>query len=202
MVIVDLNLGNIGSIQNMVKKIGISAEISNNVDVIAKASKLILPGVGAFDRGMNQIKSLGLMDILNKKVKDDRTPILGICLGMQLLTHGSEEGVEKGLGWIDAHTIKFDFEGRNNLRVPHMGWNNTHFHSDAILFDNMYDEARFYYVHSYHVICNDNNDCVATCQYGINVCAAIQNSNVFGTQFHPEKSHKFGQVILKNFAEC
>jgi len=201
-VLVDYGMGNHGSIINMLKKIGYQAKISSDPMVILEAEKLIFPGVGAFDNGMENLKSRDLIGVLNKAVLEKKTPVLGICLGMQLITRKSEEGTLPGLGWIDAETVHFDFEEEKQLKVPHMGWNTVDIKKDTILFKKMDDiEKRFYFVHSYHVACKNDFDIAATSTYGITFTSAIQNENIYATQFHPEKSHKFGMQVLRNFME-
>jgi imidazole glycerol-phosphate synthase subunit HisH len=197
--IIDYGLGNLVSVKNMLKKLGVESVISDNVEEIAKAKKMILPGVGAFDNGMSSIKQKGLLDVLNKKVIEEKVPILGICLGMQLLTKGSEEGVEKGLGWIDAQTIKFHFND-NTLKIPHMGWNYIQVKKQNPLIE-LNSKHRFYFVHSYYVKCNDPNDVVAICDYGTEFTCMVNHNNIYGAQFHPEKSLKFGMELLNNFSK-
>lgn len=198
--IIDYNTCNVGSIQNMLRKLGYDSLITNKIEDVNKAEKLILPGVGAFDKGMQNLKSLGLIPVLNQKVQNG-TPILGICLGYQLLSKNSEEGgIEPGLGWIDAETIKFRFDN-TNIRIPHMGWNTLQNTQKATLFKGISDDHRFYFVHSYFVKCNDPNIKAADTDYGGIFTSAIEKDNIFGVQFHPEKSHKHGMVVLKNFAE-
>jgi glutamine amidotransferase len=195
-------MGNLGSILNMLKKIGISATISSKTEDVMKADKLILPGVGAFDQGITNIKDMGLLPVLNEKILHQKTPVLGICLGMQLLTRRSEEGKLPGLGWIEGQTVRFHFDQKQtNLKIPHMGWNSVSvLHKDS-LFQGLEEEAAFYFVHSYHVVCDHEADVLATTHHGYNFVSAIQKDNIFGTQFHPEKSHKYGLRILKNFVE-
>jgi len=195
------SLENIGSIFNMLKKIGANAVIASDISMIEKAEKLILPGVGAFDNGMTNLREQGLIEILNKKVIKGKTLILGICLGMQLMTKSSEEGTSKGLGWFNASTIRFKFDEKNNLKIPHMGWNTVQLNKESSLFKEMFDEPRFYFVHSYHVVCNDEQDILTRTYHGYEFVSAIQKDNIMGVQFHPEKSHKFGMKLLKNFME-
>jgi imidazole glycerol-phosphate synthase subunit HisH len=200
-VIVDYGMGNLGSIANMLKKIGAEAAISSNVSIVEQADKLILPGVGAFDNGMNNLKELGLIPVLNRKVLEENTPILGICLGMQLITKSSEEGTLPGLGWVDAKTVRFRFDKmQTNLKVPHMGWNTITINQPCQVFNDMYEEPRFYFVHSYHAVCNNEKNVLSTTHYGYDFTSSIVSDNIVGTQFHPEKSHKFGMLLLKNFA--
>ena len=199
--IVDYGMGNLGSIRNMLKKLGVPATISASPEVLQEASKLILPGVGAFDTGMAAIRRLGLTDVLDRKVKQDRIPVLGICLGMQLMTRGSTEGGESGLGWIDASCVRFD-AGSTRLKVPHMGWNVVQPTRPAALVQGMdQGEQRFYFVHSYYVRCNVPDDRLLRAAYGVEFDAGFQRDNIMGVQFHPEKSHKFGMRLLKNFAD-
>ncbi len=199
LVIVDYGLGNLGSILNMFKRIGVEARITSNSNEIAEADKILLPGVGAFDNAMTRINESGLKEVLNTKAKVDKVPIFGICLGMQLLTRGSDEGVLAGLGWIDADTIKFPvMEG---LKVPHMGWNMVIPSTPSKLTQSLPEESRFYFVHSYYVKVDKPENSILKANYGIEFDAAIQNENIYGAQFHPEKSHKFGMQLLKNFSE-
>ena len=201
-VVVDYGMGNLGSIMNMLKKVEAKALLSSDIAEIEKADKLILPGVGSFDAGMNNLSTLGLIPILNKKVIEDRTPILGICLGMQLLTKRSEEGNLPGLGWIDAETVRFKFDDVQGMKnkIPHMGWNTVELVKASKLFNDMYPEPRFYFVHSYHVRCNREEDILTKTFYGYYFISSIVVGNIAGVQFHPEKSHKFGMKLLGNFA--
>ncbi len=200
-VIVDYGLGNLGSIANMLKRIGAKPEISADLAVIERADKLILPGVGAFDGGIKNLQARGLIPLLNTKVCHDRTPILGVCLGMQLLTQKSEEGSLAGLGWVDAKTVHFEFDTSNaHLKIPHMGWNTLEVCRPHPLFSGLQAENRFYFAHSYHVVCR-NDDQLASTWYGLDFASAVAHDNILGVQFHPEKSHRFGMQLLKNFAE-
>ena len=201
-VVIDYGMGNLGSIANMLKKVGASALVSGRREDVEGADKLVLPGVGAFDNGMRNIRERGLLEALHEKVIRRRTPILGICLGMQLLTRSSEEGQSQGLGWLDAETIRFAFppDSRPPLKIPHMGWNTVQPISSDTLFAGMPQQPRFYFVHSYHVVCRQAEDVLARAQYGFQFCAALRAGHIFGVQFHPEKSHKFGMQLLRNFA--
>jgi glutamine amidotransferase len=198
--IIDYDMGNLGSIKNMLKYLGFQSEITSDPDNINNADKIILPGVGAFDNGMNKISKLGLKPVLDQKALFEKIPILGICLGMQLMTNKSEEGKLKGLGWIDADTVKFSFNDQK-LRIPHMGWNQVRIKNNIPLINELNNESRFYFVHSYYVKCKENENIVCTTNYGIEFDSLIFNENIFGCQFHPEKSHKFGMKIFQNFAE-
>lgn len=192
-------MGNLGSVLNMLKYIGVPSQIVDDPGVLEKAEKILLPGVGSFDQAIKRIKESGFLEVLNHKALTEKIPVLGICLGMQLLTNGSEEGKLPGLGWIDAETIRFP---RNSgLKVPHMGWNLVYPSTDSLLTKKLPEESRFYFVHSYYVkVANEENSILKT-DYGIKFDAAIQKDNIFGAQFHPEKSHKFGMQLLKNFSE-
>ncbi len=199
--IIDYGAGNIGSIQNMIRKIGGQAIVSSKEEDIYNAEKLILPGVGSFDYGMRQLNNSGLIESLNKKVLVDKTPILGICLGVQLFTKGSEEGDLEGLSWFDAETIKFNIPSERKLKVPHMGWNEVVLKKESKLFTDMYDDPRFYFVHTYHLKSNSPEDVLTETTYGYNFVSALEKENIVGVQFHPEKSHKFGMKILSNFIQ-
>ena len=201
-VVVDYGLGNLGSIANMLKKIGAHAVVSSDPAVVEKADKLILPGVGAFDAGMKNLETRGLIPLLNYRVLEQKTPILGVCLGMQLLCKRSEEGQLPGLGWLDAEVIRFKFDGNiANLKIPHMGWNTLAVRQPHPLFADLEAENRFYFVHSYHVVCADMGNVLTQTNYGFDFASAVVKDNIMGVQFHPEKSHKFGMRLYKNFAE-
>lgn len=200
-VIIDYNVGNLGSVKNMFKRIGIEVSISGDPEIISKAGKLVLPGVGRFDYGMEQLSRLGLVNVIKEKVKNGKTPILGICLGVQLLTEYSEEGDVAGLGLVKGKTIAFDKSKlQANQKIPHMGWANVKEYSSSKLFKNMYEEARFYFVHSYHLQIDRPSDIMVKADYGYAFAAGIECDNVLGVQFHPEKSHKFGMKLLENYA--
>lgn len=197
--IIDYGMGNLGSIQNMLKRIGAAAMISSNINDIQKAEKILLPGVGAFDAAIQRIDELGLREVLIKKANGEKVPFLGICLGMQLLTKSSEEGLLQGLGLIDADTLKFKSDDRT-LKIPHMGWNFVHPKNDSPLTEGFTEEFRFYFVHSYFVKCHYLNNVVMQTEYGGRFDSVIQKDNVYGAQFHPEKSHKYGMKLLENFS--
>lgn len=199
--IIDYGLGNLKSIQNMLKKLGFDSDITSKVKDIEQSNKLILPGVGSFDTAMRNINDLGLLDVLNKKAKIDKVPILGICLGMQIMCKESEEGNLKGLAWIDAKVKRFNFKS-NQYKVPHMGWNRVFPNSSSPLFrDEDSKKIRFYHVHSYYVKLNDPTLEIAYTNYSFNFTSAFQKENIYGVQFHPEKSHKFGFELLNYFAK-
>jgi len=199
--IINYGIGNLTSVKNMLKKAGAEEVIiSSNPKDIERADKLLLPGVGHFDYGMRQLKASGLIDILNTQVLEKGIPILGICLGAQLLTRGSEEGIQKGLGWIAADTVKFDSAKlADSLKIPHMGWSDVIFNNELPLVANMPSDSRFYFVHSYHLKCDNVEDVAVTAKYGYEFAAGVIKDNIMGMQFHPEKSHKYGMQLLSNF---
>lgn len=200
--VIDYGMGNLGSIVNMLKKIGAEAIITSDAETIGRADKLILPGVGAFDHGMQSLHERGLVPLLEARVLEQRTPLLGICLGMQLLSRRSEEGSLPGLGWVEAETVRFQLNGHEPaLKVPHMGWNFVQVRQPHATFEALPDDPRFYFVHSYHVVCADERTVLATTDYGHEFTSALIHDNIVGVQFHPEKSHKFGMKLLKNFVE-
>jgi glutamine amidotransferase len=196
--IVDYGMGNVGSIRNMLKRVGAASIVTSDPDVLARATKVILPGVGAFDNAMARINGTGVRDLLDRKALVERVPVLGICLGMQLLTRGSEEGTLAGLGWIPSETRRFP--AQDGLKVPHMGWNVARAATRSCLTRGLEDDARFYFVHSYYVAVDEPGHSILTTTYGIEFHSAIQRDNVFGAQFHPEKSHRYGMHLLRNFA--
>ena len=200
--IVDYNAGNIKSIQNMLKRIGVKSIIANSIDQISNAEKLILPGVGHFDYGMSNLKKSEFVEILNRKVLIDKTPILGICLGAQMLGNKSEEGIESGLGWIDMDIIKFNKNCMpEGFKIPQMSWNEIKIKKTSQLLNGLDNESRFYFVHSFHMKANNSADILATSYYGYDFTSAIEKDNIYGVQFHPEKSHKYGIKVLENFAK-
>ncbi|MCD4731272.1 MAG: imidazole glycerol phosphate synthase subunit HisH [Bacteroidales bacterium] len=198
--IVNYGMGNVASIANMLKRIGTESLITSEISDIENANKLILPGVGSFDAAVKELKTRKLWSTLNKKVLSEKTPVLGICLGMQLICISSDEGEKNGLGWIDAHCCRFDFGRISELKIPCMGWNFVTAVKKNPLFNGL-EEPKFYFVHSYHLKCQNRDDIIATAEYGYSYPAAVQNENIFGVQFHPEKSHNFGMQLLKNFTE-
>lgn len=200
-IIVNYGMGNLGSILNMFVKAGAEAAISSNVREIEYADKLVLPGVGSFDNAMRNMDKLGLTAMLERKVIREKTPILGICLGMQLFTERSEEGKMRGLGWLKAKTVRFKFENTDvRLKIPHMGWNTVMRHKESCLLDGLGDEMRFYFIHSYHVVCERGEEALLKTSYGYEFISAVQKDNIIGVQFHPEKSHMYGMRLLKNFS--
>ena len=197
--IVESGAGNLGSIRNMLRKLGVDSETTRDPAAVRRATKLILPGVGAFPRAIRFLREHDLVAALDEAVLERRTPILGVCLGMQLFSEGSEEGDCEGLGWLDARTVRFDFEDSSSLKVPHMGWNEVKPSNGHPVLAGL-DEPRFYFAHSYHLACRNQRLVAATCWHGFDFCAVTQSSNIVGTQFHPEKSHRFGLTLLQNFA--
>lgn len=201
-VIVDYGMGNLSSIQQKFKKLRLDAIISNKTEDILRADKLILPGVGHFAYGMKNLLSGRLIPVLSQKVLDEKTPILGICLGMQLLTKRSEEGDCEGLGWIKAQTVRFDFEQSNmDLRVPHVSWNAVFTQKESLLLNGIDNNTEYYFTHSYYVKCEHEENVLAVTKYGITFASIIQVGNIYGIQFHPEKSHQGGMILLQNFGE-
>jgi len=198
--VIDYGIGNVGSIINMLKKIGVPAILTNNIEQIEKADKIILPGVGAFDIGMQKLNKSGLLDAIKKHAVEDKKPMLGICLGMQMLGRKSEEGKESGLGLIPFDNKRFVFGSDTHLKIPHMGWNITvDAEEDDPLIEGLTQEQRYYFVHSYHAVCDSDDNVLMRAEYGYSFAAAVRKGNIYGVQFHPEKSHKFGMALLENF---
>jgi len=200
LVIIDYGMGNLRSILRRFERINVPAEISGDPVRIAEAGKLILPGVGHFANGMKNLKNGGMIDILNEKVLVKKTPILGICLGMQLFANFSEEGYSEGLGWIDSSVVRFHVSDPVKFKVPHIGWNSARPEKQSRVLENVPENSFFYFVHSYHMVCNANEDVLTTTNYDYDFTSAVEKDNIFGTQFHPEKSFEYGLTMLKNFA--
>ena len=202
--IIDYGVGNIGSIANMLKKVGSDSIITSDPEEIKKAQKIILCGIGAFDDGMTKLENMNIVEVLRQKVLEEKVPVMGICLGMQLFTNGSEEGSLPGLGFINGYTKRFDFSGLNNekkLRIPHMGWNTAKAVKPSRLFENMFEDPRFYFVHSYYVALEDKQDELLQTTYGHSFTSAFEKENIVAVQFHPEKSHKYGMKLYENFVK-
>lgn len=197
--IIDYGLGNLFSIQNMLKHLDIDSVITANPNEIQNSEQLIIPGVGKFDEGMRNLRDKGL-DSLIRNEADKGKPILGICLGMQLLGNTSEEGASSGLGIINFKTVRFQFGESDHHKIPHMGWERVTL-KDCPLTMGLEEQQRFYFVHSYHAVCDKEEIAIIKCDYGYTFAAAVRNENVYGVQFHPEKSHKYGMQIMKNFSE-
>ncbi len=197
--IVDYGLGNLGSVANMLRRLGHRSRIAHDEASLNEASALILPGVGHWDNGMQQLEARGLVDVLNRRVLREHVPVLGICLGAQLLARRSDEGSRPGLGWVAADVRRFDFTGRPPLAVPHMGWNDVE-PTDAQMFaGHVPGKTRFYFVHSFHFVVDDERTAAAWATYGERFPAAVRAGHIWGVQFHPEKSHRFGMGVLENW---
>ena len=200
--IVDYGMGNVGSVHRMFKKIGASSVIANQPEQLEGCNRLVVPGVGAFDNAMARLNTTGFYQALNELVLGKEIPVLGICLGMQLLLNSSEEGQSAGLGWIKGSVVKFRFtDNTQRLPVPHMGWRDVDMKNGCGLFSSNDDPPRFYFVHSYHAVPDSPEVIIGTAEYGYQFCCAVRQRNVFGVQFHPEKSHRFGMQMLKHFAD-
>lgn len=199
--VIDYGMGNVGSIINILRKIGVPAMLVNNIQQLNEADKFILPGVGAFDHGMQQLNESGLADAIKRQAIVFRKPLLGICLGMQLLGRSSEEGKESGLGFIPFENKRFKFADNIDLKIPHMGWDIAISATiEDPLLRGLAPMQRYYFVHSYHAVCDTEYNVLMRCEYGYSFAAAVKKDNIYGVQFHPEKSHKFGMALLENFA--
>ncbi|MBS9442725.1 imidazole glycerol phosphate synthase subunit HisH [Photorhabdus heterorhabditis] len=200
--IIDYGMGNSSSIQNILRKVGYDSVITSDLEIISNSNFIILPGVGSFDYGMKKLSNSGIQTILSKKVIKEKTPFLGICLGMQLLFNTSEEGTANGLGWLKGNVKKFNNQEDRNLKIPHMGWNYISLKTNNNLFQQNPDNPdRFYFVHSYYVECQDNENILTTTNYINEFVSSVKKDNIYGVQFHPEKSHKFGMFFFKNLIE-
>ncbi len=199
--IVDYGMGNLRSVKRKLDRINAPSFISDKPDELMKADKLILPGVGHFSNAVKELKTRGLWDYLNKEAMITKKPVLGICLGMQLMAKHSEEGDAQGFGWFDADVMRFKIQDRLKFKIPNMGWENVIPQKESLLMSNIAPDALFYFVHSYHIQCNSKEDVLTASEYEYVFTSAIQKDNIFGTQFHPEKSHDSGEKLFKNFAE-
>ena len=200
-VIVDYGMGNIQSVFRKFSLLGITPIVSNDLSTIRTADKLVLPGVGHFGKAIYNLKTLGLYDSLNEKVVTHKTPILGICLGMQLMTNGSEEGDSIGFGWVDAEVKKFSIDNTLDYKVPHSGWNSVEIVKDSRLMNGISNQSEFYFVHSYLCSCNDKEDVLNVTNYEMQFDAAFEKDNIFGVQYHPEKSFEVGKILINNFIQ-
>lgn len=200
-VIVDFGTGNLNSVKRTLDRMMAGSIISSSAEEIINAEKIILPGVGHFGKAMSNLKELGLLDVLNEAVLVQHKPVLGICLGMELMAKKSEEGNASGLGWFDAEIVRFDISDTQKYKVPHMGWNQINIKKNSSLMKYVPELSEFYFAHSYHLKVNDQSDVLNETQYEVTFPSAIEKDNIFGVQYHPEKSHDAGARILKNFIE-
>lgn len=200
--IIDYGVGNLASVKNMLRKAGFESVLASDTATVEKADKIILPGIGAFDYCMQRFNASGLRPLVTQKVIRDKVPLLGICVGLQMLMENSEEGSEPGLGWIAGKTVKFKKEKLGDLKIPHMGWTDIEISKPSELTKDLGDKPRFYFVHSFYVQPDHKEDELLRANYGYDFTAAISRDNIFGVQFHPEKSHKYGMKILENFSRC
>jgi len=197
--VVDYGVGNLRSVAKALEAVGAEVRVSSRAEDLRQAERLVLPGVGAFAPGMANLKAAGLVDVLTEEVRDRGKPLLAICLGQQLLARESEEdGLHAGLGWLPGRVVEFDLRG-TSLKVPHMGWNEVLPQEESPFFEGLGPASNFYFVHSYHVVCDDPQMVLATARYGITFTAALCHENIFATQFHPEKSQENGLRLLRNF---
>lgn len=199
--IIDYGVGNIKAFANIYKNLNMEYTIVKNVEDLEYVSKLILPGVGSFDHAMESLLNSGMKEKLDELVLEKKVPVIGICVGMQMLANSSEEGTITGLGWIDAQVKKFDKNIIKNAPLPHMGWNDLHISKESSLFNNLEEKPTFYYLHSFYFDCNNDNDIIGTVIYGHEFTCMVQHENIYGIQCHPEKSHHNGMQLLKNFGE-
>lgn len=200
-VIVDYGMGNLHSVKKKLLRLNVNPIISSNPNEILNANKIILPGVGHFKKAMENLVKLNLIDCLNIAVLENKTPILGICLGMQLMANKSEEGNAIGLGWINAEVVKFSVKNNLKYKIPHMGWNQITKTKESSLFKDIADLSEFYFVHSFHFDVKNTEDILSETEYEYKFVSAIEKSNIFGVQYHPEKSHDVGEILLKNFVQ-
>jgi imidazole glycerol-phosphate synthase subunit HisH len=198
-IIVDYGMGNLHSVKRKLDRIGVHPQLTADPDELVRADKLLLPGVGHFGKAMEHLVTMGLVPALHEAVVVNRTPILGICLGMQLFARQSEEGGAEGLGWIDADVVRFDIDDPRRLKVPHMGWNSVRVARSNPLLDGVTEQTEFYFMHSYHLVCRDSGDVLCDTDYGYPFTSVVERENLYGVQFHPEKSHDAGELLLRNF---
>lgn len=199
--IVDYGLGNIQALVNVYERLNISVAVASTPNELRKAERIILPGVGAFDWAITRLTESGLRDVLNRLVREDEKLVLGICVGMQMMADKSEEGLLKGLGWVEGEVKKFDtISSKGLIQLPHMGWNDVQPKKSEGLFQNLGEGARFYFLHSYYFLPKNPNEVLALTDYNGSFASGLRSGNVYGVQFHPEKSHKWGVQLLRNFA--
>ena len=200
--IVDYGVGNLRAFVNLYKRLNIPTKIAQNKSDLENAQKLLLPGVGHYDFAMKQLNESGMKDTLDDLVLRKKIPVLGVCVGMQMMAKSSEEGKLEGLGWLDAVVKKIDETKINQItKLPHMGWNCVEVNQKTKLFESLEDNPEFYFLHSYYFSCNDFSNSIGTTEYGGNFTSAVNHNNIYGIQFHPEKSHRNGEVLLCNFAK-
>lgn len=199
--IIDYGLGNIKAFENVYRHLGIAFNVAKSCVDLEESSKIVLPGVGSFDHAMRQLQQSGMKEKLDELVLEKALPVIGICVGMQMLAKSSDEGQLDGLGWVDAVVRKFDEESIHyKTHLPHMGWNDVRAVKENVLLKDLETAAKFYFLHSYYFDCNDKSDTIAVADYGIEFTCAINKANIYGVQFHPEKSHQYGVQLLNNFA--
>jgi glutamine amidotransferase len=199
--VIDYGIGNTGSICKMIEKLGYETCVTNNELEIRKSERIVLPGVGSFDNAAKKLHETGLISLLSELALQSNKPFLGICLGMQLLFKSSDEGIENGLGWLDGRVIKFDHTKMTSEKIPHMGWNTVNFNPESPLFKDINNDIRFYFTHSFHVANVNESEIIGMTNFGYDFICAVQKNNIFGVQFHPEKSHKFGLQLMQKFLE-
>jgi glutamine amidotransferase len=197
--IVDYGMSNLHSVKRKLDRIGVHAQLTSEPSELLRADRLLLPGVGHFGKAMQHLVQLGLVPALHEAVVVRKTPILGICLGMQLFARKSEEGGAEGLGWIDADVTRFGIEDTRRFKVPHMGWNGVRIARSSPLLEGVTEQTEFYFVHAYHMVCHDSEDVLCDTDYGYPFTSVVQRGNLYGVQFHPEKSHDAGEALLRNF---
>ena len=200
--IIDYGVGNIFAFQNVFKRLNISSRTAKCVEDLKEVDKLILPGVGHFDYAMSQLNNSGMRERIDELVLVEKKPVIGICVGMQMMANKSDEGTLDGLGWIDANVKKFnELTIQHHTKLPHMGWNDVKPNENHPLFKGLEQESIFYFLHSFYFSCKDKKNIISTTDYGINFASSVHKENIFGIQFHPEKSHSYGEKLLENFAK-
>lgn len=200
--IIDYGVGNIYAFQNVYKRLNIPTKIAKKVEDLEDVEKIILPGVGAFDYAMTRLNKSGMREKLDELVLKERKPVIGICVGMQMMANGSDEGNLEGLKWIDADVKRFDESTiKFKTKLPHMGWNDVVPIKEHVLYKGLETGALFYFLHSYYFLCRKEEDIIASSEYGVNFTSSVNHDNIYGIQFHPEKSHQYGETLLHNFAK-
>lgn len=200
--LIDYGVGNIRAFANIYKQLDVPHKIASSVEDLEGCTKVVLPGVGAFDHAMEKLHQSGMKEKLDELVLEKKMPVVGICVGMQMLAKRSDEGTSEGLGWIDGEVKKFDVSKiQYATHLPHMGWNDIVPTKESPILKGLEKDAKFYFLHSYYFSCNKEQNAIASTEYGVDFTCAVNNENIFGVQFHPEKSHHFGITLLKNFSE-